>query len=324
MRADDANPAEWPPLPLAEWSDTLETLRHWAQLVGKVALALAPPVNHWWGTTLLVTPRGLGTQVFYHGTQAVRLELDFVDHVLTIEAGASRTRLALAARSVADFHEELLASLTRSECPVVIGDAPTEMEAAVPFAEDDAPRRYDDRAVEAFHAALLAAHRAIEPTRASFLGKQSPVHFFWGGFDLAYTRFSGRAAPQHPGGVPNMPDWVTREAYSHEVWSAGWWPGHGPFGRPAFYAYAYPEPAGFAEADAGTAGAFYSTELREFLLPWDDARSARNPDDAVRSFLRATYEAAATRGGWDRATLERAPADLALLERRIRKTNRPR
>lgn len=316
--------AAWPPLPLDDWADTLDTLHMWTQVVGKVALALTPPANHWWAATLRVTPRGLATDSLHHGPVPVRLSFDLVDHVLVVEAGAARRRLTLEPRSVADFHGELMATLEALGTPVVIGDTPNEVAEPIPFAEDDAHASYDVAAVERFRVALVAAHRALASVRADFLGKASPAHFFWGGFDLAYTRFSGRPAPAHPGGIPHMPDWVTREAYSHELWSAGWWPGHGGFGRAAFYAYAYPEPDGFAAAPSGAEAAYYDDALREFVLPWDEVREVSDPTGAVRSFLEATYAAAADRGGWNRAAVERTPPELETLETRIHRTNRVR
>ena len=315
--------ALWPPLPLEDWQETLDTLHLWTQIVGKVALALAPAVNHWWGVTLLPTPRGLATPTLYHGARALRMELDFVEHVLALDVGTERRRLPLRPRPVAEFHADLLATLADLDVEVSISRGPSEIPDPLPFAEDHRHASYDAAAVERFRTAMSTAHRLLDAERATFLGKSSPVHFFWGAFDLAYTRFSGRSAPPHPGGIPNTPDWVTREAYAQEVWSAGWWPGQGGFGRAAFYAYAYPEPAGFAAADPRVRGAYYDTTLREFVLPWEAARTASDPDASVRDFLRATYEAASDLGGWDRAYLERRAEELTELERRIHRGNRP-
>lgn len=322
MAVSGARERDWPELPLEAWSDTLDTLLLWGQIVGKVKLALAPLENHWWGITLRVGPRGLDTGVVHHGERPLELRFDFVDEVLRIDAGAAGVReVELRARSVASFHREVMAGLEELGTPVVIHRVPSELVDPIPFDEDEAHASWDGDAVRRFHRALLQADRLLRVFQARFLGKSSPVHFFWGAFDLALTRFSGGRAPEHPGGFPNMPDWVTREAYSHEVHSVGWWPGQGPLGRPAFYAYAYPPPAGFAEA-AVPEGALYHEGLGEFVLPWDDVRRAGDPDALVLDFLQATYEAAAEGGGWDRAALERGPGALEDLEARVRRSDR--
>lgn len=315
--------APWPALPVDDWLDTLRTLHLWTQVVGKVQLALAPVLNHWWGGAMRVTPRGLTTGLLHHGERPLQITFDLLQHRLYVDAGAAGTRtLALAPRSVADFHDELMATLGELGTPVRIHTVPAEMEDVIPFPDDDEHASYDAAAVERFLRALLTAHRLLRGLRARFIGKSSPVHFFWGSFDLAVTFFSGREAPQHPGGFPNMPDWVTREAYSHEQYSAGWWPGHGRFGRASFFAYAYPEPAGFRDAAPGADAGFWSDEMSEFTLPWDDVRAARDPDAQARSFLQATARAAMERGGWD-AGLMRGGAEMERLAERVRRTNRP-
>ena len=308
----------WPALPLEPWRETQETVQMWTQVVGKVRLALTPVQNHWWNVTLRVTPRGLGTGVMYHGTTPVEMRFDFVDDRLEVDVGADRRSLALRPRSVADFHDELLATLADLGAAVRIHGAPNEVPDPIPFAEDHLHAAYDAAAVRRFHAALLLVDRAFRGFRAGWLGKSSPVHFFWGSFDLAVTRFSGRTAPPHPGGIPHLPDRVVREAYSHENTSVGWWPGNGAFGRPAFFAYAYPEPAGYREGAPLPAGAFYHEELREYLLPWDDVIAARDPDATLRAFMEGTHARAADAAGWDRAALERPPEEAERLERDVR------
>jgi hypothetical protein len=296
----------WPSLPLAEWQDTLTTLHRWLQIVGKTRLTLAPPVNHWWHVTLYLSARGLTSSAMPHGTRALEVEFDFIDHKLLIRTsdGASRT-IPLAPRSVADFYHEYLAQLESLETPVQIRPIPNELEDAHPFGEDQIHRSYDPEYAHRCWRAMSQANRVLQQFRGRFIGKCSPVHFFWGAFDVACTRFSGRPAPLHPGGVPHLPDWAVREAYSHECISAGWWPGGGAVTEPAFYAYCYPEPPGFAEASGLPAEAYYSKDLREFVLPYDAVRTAREPDDLLMRFLQSTYEAGAELGGWDRPSLER-------------------
>ena len=296
----------WPALPLPPWRATCDTLHLWSQIVGKTRLALAPMQNHWWQVTLYVTSRGLGGSPLPCGERTVDVDFDFLDHrlVLRTSDGASRA-LALAPRSVADFYEEYRALLRELDVDVRIRPVPAEMETVVPFGEDRAHASYDAEAAQRFWRALVQADRLLRAFRGRFLGKCSPVHFWWGGFDLSCTRFSGRAAPPHPGGIPNLADWVTREAYSHECISAGWWPGGGPLEEAAFYAYAYPEPAGLAEARVRPAAAYYHPVLREFILPYEAVRSAPDPDGMVMDFLDSTYGAAADLARWDRAALER-------------------
>ncbi|CAN5867525.1 DUF5996 family protein [soil metagenome] len=276
-----------------------------AQIVGKVRLALAPLVNHWWNVTLYVTARGLTTGAMPHGPDALRIDFDFLDHVLEIESsrgGAFST--PLAPRSVADFHAAVMGGLEHLGMPVRIWTQPQEVDAAIPFEEDEIHAAYDPDAAHRLWRILVQCDRVMGKFRSRFLGKCSPVHFFWGAFDMAVTRFSGRPAPAHPG-APFVARWVVREAYSHECSSCGFWPGGGPVPEPAFYAYAYPEPAGFREWPVEPAAAVYSTDLFEFLLPYETVRSAEDPDAVLLAFLQTTYEAAAVPGGWDREALER-------------------
>jgi hypothetical protein len=299
----------WPALPLAAWRDTYDTLHRWAQLVGKTRLALAPMENHWWHTTLYVTARGLTTSPIPYAHRAFEVTFDFVDHNLVVRTGDGATRaLALVPRSVADFYREYTRILDALGLRVRIWPVPVEVERPIPCDEDNVHASYDAESAHRFWRALTQADRVLKAFRGRFLGKSSPVHFFWGSFDLACTRFSGRRAPEHPGGVPNVPDWVTREAYSHECISAGWWPGGGPVQEPSFYAYAYPEPKGLAEAPVRPAAATYHPGMREFLLPYDAVRTAERPDETLLDFLQSTYDAAADLAGWDRAALERTGA----------------
>ena len=297
----------WPALPLDGWQDTYATLHRWAQVVGKVRLARMPWVNHSWHGTLYVTARGLTTGLMPHGTRAFQIDFDFIDHQLAVRTGDGQVRaLALRPRSVADFFRELMAALRELGVETATHPQPNELEDVTPFAEDETHAAYDPDAARRCWHVLVQAERVFTDFRSRFLGKCSPVHFFWGAFDLAVTRFSGRPAPPHPGGVPNLPDWVVREAYSHEVSSAGFWPGDRRYPAPAFYSYAYPEPDGYRDAAVRPADAMYNSELREFLLPYDAVRTAASPDRALLEFLQSTYEAAADLGRWDRSALERA------------------
>ncbi len=296
----------WPKLVYDEWKDTLATLHLWTQIVGKIRLRLEPMVNHWWNVTLYVTPRGLTTSAMpYAGGRWLSIDFDFLGQRLEI-AGCDDERdgFALQPMSVAAFYEKLMKRLHGLGFDVHINRKPNEIADAVPFDQDTVHASYDGAYVERFFRALLQADRLCKEFRAPFLGKASPVHFFWGSFDLAVTRFSGRVAPQHPGGIPNMPDWVTREAYSREEQSVGFWPG-GPGAEAAFYAYAYPEPPGFAQADVAPLG-FWTDQLREFLLPYESVRTSPDPDRTVLDFFNSTYAAAANLAKWDRASLERA------------------
>ena len=305
-----AKGAAWPALPLAEWRDTYATLHMWTQIVGKTRLALAPMENHWWQVPLYVTPRGLSTSAMPSGNRTLAVEFDFIDHVLSVESsdGATST-LPLIPRSVADFYTAYMTALRSLGFAPTIRPVPVEVETAIPFAEDRQHASYDADAAHRCWQILVQADRVLKRFRGRFLGKASPVHFFWGSFDLAATRFSGRRAPPHSGGAPNCPDYVMVEAYSHECNSAGFWPGGGAIAEPAFYAYAYPEPAGYRERAVRPDGARYSAEAREFILPYDALRGAGDPDDALLQFLQSTYEAAADLARWDRPALERPPRE---------------
>jgi hypothetical protein len=296
----------WPSLPLSEWKDSLNTLHRWTQIVGKTRLALAAPLNHWWHVTLYPTARGLTTSPMPHVGVTFEVEFDFIVHRLVIRASDGRTSsLALGSRTVADFYQEYLSLLDSLDLKVRLRPVPSEMEDTLAFPEDRQHSSYDPEYTNRCWTILGHANRVLQEFRGRFIGKCSPVHFFWGGFDLACTRFSGRKAPTHPGGVPNLPDWVAREAYSHECISAGWWPGGGPLPEPTFYSYIYPEPPGFSKAAVRPAEAFYHAELREFILPYDAVRSARDPDRVLLDFLQTTYEVGATSAKWDRPSLER-------------------
>ncbi len=298
--------AAWPDLPLAAWSETYQTLHLWLQIVGKVRLATSAWVNHSWHVTLYVTSRGLTTSPMAVGARSFQIDFDFIGHRLTIETSDARNGgFALAPQSVAAFYSRLMKELKSLDVEVHIHPTPNEIENPLRFDQDQVHRSYDPEYAHRFWRALTQADRVFKQFRARFIGKCSPVHLFWGAPDLAVTRFSGRRAPLHPGGVPHLPDWVAREAYSHEVSSCGFWPGGGAVSYAAFYAYAYPEPAGFARARVMPDTAFYSNELREFILPYDTVRQSKSPDDALLQFLQTTYEAAADLGHWDRAALER-------------------
>jgi len=298
-------PDPWPSLPLEAWQDTYATLHMWTQIVGKIRLTRTSWMNHSWHVTLYVTARGLTTSPIPDGNRTFQIDFDFVEHRLVVltSDGEART-LALRPRSVADLYRELFATLRALGIDVHIHTTPNEIADAIPFDQDETHAAYDAEYANRFWRILVQADRVLKAFRAGFIGKASPVHFFWGSFDLAVTRFSGRAAPRHPGGVPHFPDWVAREAYSHEVASCGFWPGGGPMPRPVFYAYAYPEPEGFSRAAVRPAGAVYDQTLHEFVLPYDDVRSAPSPDAALLEFLESTYAAAADLGRWDRAALE--------------------
>ncbi|MDB5460971.1 MAG: Ava [Caulobacteraceae bacterium] len=294
----------WPSLPYAEWAETCRTLHLWTQIVGKVRLAQTPWLNHSWHAPLYVTPRGLTTGAIAHDRRTIDLEFDFIDQVLRIRTEGPVMTLPLEPMSVAEFYARVMAALAALGASVTIYAAPNELPEALPFPEDRQPRAYDGLAARRFLRVLLQADRVLKRFRTGFLGKASPVHFFWGSFDLAVTRFSGRPAPPHPGGVPHVPQEVIREAYSHEVSSAGFWPGGPAMQEAVFYSYAYPEPPGFRDAAVGPAGARFDAGLGEFLLPYDAVRTARDPDDALLRFLSTTYAAAAEAARWDRAALE--------------------
>jgi hypothetical protein len=290
----------WPALPYDEWKDTYATLHMWAQIVGKVALARASPLNHSWGSALQVTARGLRTAVLRDGERSFTVAFDFIDHELAIEtADGERRTLALAPRSVADFYADVMATLNAMQLPVRIWSMPVEIPAPIPFEQDTAHHSYEPELANRFFRILLQVHRVFEQCRCDFVGKCSPVHFFWGSFDLAVTRFSGRAAPPRDGPA------FMRDAYSHEVVSHGFWPGSAPVLEPAFYAYAVPEPAGLKASRVEPEAAFYHSTLKEFVLPYEAVRAAHSPDGAIGAFVASTYDAAATLGKWDRSAFDR-------------------
>ncbi len=301
MNAPGAELDLWPALPWQEWKDTATTLHMWMQIVGKTRLMLTPRENHWWNVPLYVTPRGLSTWSIPYHDDIFDIEFDFLDHRLYVRTSSGESKfIALRPQSVAAFYDEYLALLRSLAIDVQIYPKPVEVSDPIPFAEDRQHASYDAEFANRFWRILRRADTLFKSFRARFLGKSSPVHFFWGSFDLAVTRFSGRPAPPRPGA-----DAITREAYSHEVISAGFWPGNGGFGAPAFYCYAAPEPAGLQKEKILPASAFYSSELKEFILKYDDVRAANSPDEAIFEFLQSSYEAAATLAGWDRASLER-------------------
>jgi uncharacterized protein DUF5996 len=301
----------WLPLPLEPWEETCNTLHLWTQIVGKTRLALAPMQNHWWQVPLYLTARGLGTSPIPYFERAFEVDFDFIDHRLMVRSsdGATAT-LELAPQSVADFYRRYLDLLRSLGIELKIRPVPNEVQSPLPFDQDQVHGSYDPDAAWRFWRVLVQADRVLKEFRGRFVGKCSPVHFWWGSFDLACTRFSGRTAPPHPGGIPNLPDWVTREAYSHECISAGWWPGNGggPVREPAFYAYAYPEPPGCPQAAIRPAQASYHPLLREWILPYAALLSAPSPDSLLLDFFASTYEAAARLGGWDQGALEQGPA----------------
>jgi hypothetical protein len=306
MSADNDPRTAWPALSYARLAPTAETLRLWTQIAGKVAVARSPWLNHSWHLTLRVSARGLATPLIPAGAISVQLEFDFIDHALVVRCtdGGER-RVALASGTVAGFYAAAMDALGAVGAPTRIVATPNEVADPTPFPDDHERRAYDPGAAREFWRALVQIERVFARFRTRFIGKTSPIHFFWGSADLAVTRFSGRRAPRHPGGIPNLPDAVTREAYSHEVSSAGFWAGDPGTPEPSFYAYAYPTPAGFADAPVRPAGARFDKGLGEYLLPYDAVRSAADPDAALLAFLQTTYDAAADLGAWDRAALER-------------------
>ena len=296
----------WPSLPLEAWSDTCATLHMWTQIVGKIRLTQTPWINHSWHVTLYVTARGLTTSLISYEARAFEIDFDFISHELVVRSSdGAAACVPLEAQSVAMFYRRLMNELGKLGIHVHIQNTPNEVPDPIPFERDETHKAYDRDYANRFWRILVQADRVFTRFRARFIGKCSPVHFFWGAPDLAVTRFSGRRAPEHPGGVPNLPDRVTREAYSHEVSSCGFWPGGGPIPYPAFYSYAYPEPSGFASASARPAAAFYSKDLREFVLPYDAVRESDSPDKTLLIFLQTTYDAAANLANWDRGALER-------------------
>ena len=296
----------WPELSYGAWKDTAETLHLWTQIVGKVLLARAPWQNHSWHVALHVTARGLTTGPIPDGAGSFQIDFDFIDHVLWLRtSGGAVRQIMLRPMTVAEFYADVMIALKELGLEISIDTMPCEIAAAIRFDQDEVHRSYDAPYAQRFWRVLLSAHAVMTHFRTAFLGKVSPVHFFWGSFDLAVTRFSGRRAPRHPGGVPGLAAAVVQEAYSHEVSSAGFWPGGGgPVQEAAFYSYAYPAPQGFAEARVRPAQAYFSGPLGEFLLPYEAVRTARDPDAALMDFLQSTYEAAADLAQWDRAALD--------------------
>lgn len=296
----------WPSLPLEAWTETYATLHLWTQIVGKVRLAQSPWLNHAWHATLYVTARGLTTSPLPYGDRTFQIDFDFLDHQLILQLSDGGTgHFALEPQSVAAFYARLLQEMEKLGLHVDIHRRPNEVADPIRFDQDETHRSYDPEYANRFWRILVQVDRVLKEFRARFIGKCSPVHFFWGAPDLAVTRFSGRRAPEHPGGIPNLPDWITRDAYSHEVSSCGFWPGGGPIPYAAFYSYAYPSPAGFPAAPVKPDAAFYSTDLGEFILPYDAVRQSESPDSTLLDFLQSTYEAAAHLAEWDRSSLER-------------------
>jgi hypothetical protein len=301
----DAQQVRWPELPLSAWRETCATLQMWTQIIGKIRLARTPWLNHSWHVTLYVTTSGLTTSPIPDALGSFQIDLDLVADQLRISTseGASR-QFALAGQSVATFYGAIMTALAELGIHVSIDEMPNEVPDPIPFSQDNKHASYDSDAVRRFFRILVSADQVLKQFRTGFIGKASPVHFFWGSFDLAVTRFSGRRAPRHPGGVPHLSDAVTCEAYSHEVSSAGFWPGSGAIDYPAFYSYAYPEPAGFRTARVQPETAFFSEAVGEFILPYDAVRMAADPDNVLLQFLQTTYEAAANSAKWDRGALE--------------------
>lgn len=297
---------QWPRLRVSDWTPTRDTLHMWTQIVGKIRLVNAPLVNHWWEVALYVSPRGLTTSTIPYADKAFDIEFDLIEDRLRIRTSdGALGQVALAAEPVARFYARVMDTLTDLGVPTTIRASPNEVVTAIPFAEDRQHASYEPEAAQLFWRQLLQANRVLTRFRSTFAGKVSPVHFFWGGMDLACTRFSGRTAPRHPGGAPNCPPWVMVEGYSHEVSSCGFWPGGGDEG--AFYSYAYPEPAGFADVPVGPSEAFYSPDHSQFLLPYEVVAGAADPDEVLTEFLETTYAAAADLGDWNRAALEIDP-----------------
>ncbi|MEY2499949.1 MAG: hypothetical protein QOI07_283 [Verrucomicrobiota bacterium] len=294
----------WPALPFAEWKETAKTLHMWTQIVGKIRLALTPWTNHSWHVTLYLTARGLTTSPMFVDGRVLQIDFDFISHVLRFQTGEGTEKtIALAPKSVAAFYREVIATLADFKIEVAIHTTPNEVDPAIPFEQNETDAAYDPEFANRFWRVLSQSDRVFKEFRSDFCGKCSPVHFFWGSFDLAVTRFSGRSAPQHPGGVPHLPDSVAREAYSHEVSSLGFWPGNEAMPDPIFYSYAYPAPAGFSEAKVRPDFATYHAQLKEFVLRYEQMRQTESPDAALLEFARSTYDAASTLGNWDRAAL---------------------
>lgn len=304
MARTDRKDELWPSIPLEAWQDTHDTLHMWLEILGKIRLELAPMTNHWWQVTLSVTSRGLSTLAMPYNGEVFQIDLDFIDHVMRIskESGDSRT-IELKPMAVADFYRATMDALRSLGVEVSIWTTPVEVAERIPFEQDGKHASYDREYANRFWRVLVQAERIMEEFRSRFIGKDSPVQFYWGGADMAVSRFSGRTAPKHPQ-VPNVARYVVEEAYSHEVSSCGFWPGAG-LGEPAFYAYTYPEPAGYREYPIEPAEAYFNTDLGEYVLPYEAVRKADSPDDMLLKFFQSTYEAGANLAGWDRAALER-------------------
>jgi hypothetical protein len=305
---NSASQAPWPELPTAAWRETYATLHLWTQIIGKIRLVRSPWLNHSWHVALYVTARGLTTSPIPDGVRTFQIDLDLIDHALRVSTSdGTQRQFALAGQSVASFYAAIMAALWETGIHIAIDEMPNELPEPIRFSEDKKHASYDPAAARCFLQILVNADRVFKQFRTGFLGKASPVHFFWGSFDLTVTRFSGRRAPRHPGGIPHLSDDVACEAYSHEESSAGFWPGSGAIDYPAFYSYAYPEPAGFRAVKVRPDAAFFSEALGEFILPYDAVRTAAAPDQALLEFLQSTYEAAANAAKWDRDALECAP-----------------
>ena len=306
-----SSPSDWPELHLSNWADTCATLHLWTHVVGKVRLAHAPMVNHWWQAPLYVTCRGLTTSPIPYGASSFQIDFDFVDHTLKLQTSQGKVEtVVLGPRTVADFYADVMGRLRGLGLDTRIWTTPVEISDAICFEQDRTHASYDPEYVSRFWQTLIQVDRVLNRFRAQFLGKVSPVHFFWGSFDIAVTRFSGRTAPQMSSKSPNVGAWVMQEAYSHEVSSCGFWPGNGGFGKPAFYSYAYPEPKEFAAAPISPGAAYYDQGLGQHILPYDAVRQSPSPDDDLMRFLLTTYEAAADLGQWNRSALERAASRL--------------
>lgn len=301
------SPSTWPLLPaLAQWQDSLNAIHLWSQIIGKIRLAHMPPANHYWHSTLYVSVRGLSTHLIPHSSGGFEIEFDFIGHRLLMrKVDGTQVSFALEPMSVADFYRQTFEGLRQLQIDTTIYPKPVELpDPILPFPDDTEKAPYDAEAIHSFWLALTHVQRVFTKFRNGFLGKVSPIHFFWGAFDLAVTRFSGKSAPKHPGGVPNCPDYVMEESYSHELSSAGFWPGTG-LGEAAFYAYAYPYPEGYRSAEVLPKEAWYSEDMGEYLLSYEAVRTSSDPDEALLQFLQTTYQAAATHGDWDRKVLER-------------------
>ena len=309
MSTNSAGSSPWPALPYEEWRETCATLHMWLQIVGKIRLTQCPWLNHSWHVALQVTARGLTTRLMPFGATSFQIDFDFVEHYLVIGVTDGGVRsVPLEPQSTAAFYRKVMEAMHALGVPVTIHTTPNELPDPIPFDKDEVHCSYDREYANRYWRVLVQTDRVFEDFRSRFIGKCSPVHFFWGSADLAVTRFSGRTAPQHPGGIPNLPDWVAREAYSHEVSSAGFWAGGEQYPQPTFYSYAYPEPPGFAHAAVRPAAARFSDVLKEFVLPYEEMRQCVSPEAALLEFLQSTYAAAASLGQWDRDALERVNA----------------